>query len=178
MGPFELIFSLFYLCFMVLNFSYVSLFLGQRLGEHICDVYISLWLKILRKVVMEFLYDLSNKKQLNLDFDVKCTTIHFHGKSHNSQSDNWMWLKLYVESPNMLSYPGLKVSVNRISGRHCNTGQHRLYKFVIYFLLTCGLSIWLRFFFYKDMIACFRNLLVLKGSLMGCNIVSRCDKDS
>ena len=29
----------------------------------------------------------------------------------------------------MLSYPGLKVSVNRISGRHCNTGQHRLYKF-------------------------------------------------
>ena len=114
---------------MVLNFSYVSLFLGQRLGEHICDVYISLWLKILRKVVMEFLYDPSNKKQLNLDFDVKCTTIHFHGKSHNSQSDNWMWLKLYVESPNMLSYPGLKVSVNRISGRHCNTGQHRLYKF-------------------------------------------------
>jgi hypothetical protein len=27
------------------------------------------------------------KKQLNSDFDVKCTTVQFHGNSHNSQSD-------------------------------------------------------------------------------------------
>jgi hypothetical protein len=50
--------------------------------------------------------------------------------------------------------------------------------FVIYFLLTCALSILLGFFSYKDVAACFGNLLVLQGSLMGCNIVSKCGKDS
>jgi hypothetical protein len=45
--------------------------------------------------------------------------------------------------------------------------------FVIYFLLTCELSIWQGSFFYKDMIACFGNLQTLQGSLMGCNIVSK-----
>jgi hypothetical protein len=39
--------------------------------------------------------------------------------------------------------------------------------FVIYFLLTCGLSIWQGSFSYKDMTTCFGNLLVLQGSLMG-----------
>jgi hypothetical protein len=50
--------------------------------------------------------------------------------------------------------------------------------FVIYFLLTCGLPIWLQFFSYKDVAACFGNLLVLQGSLMDYNIVSKCSKDS
>jgi hypothetical protein len=43
--------------------------------------------------------------------------------------------------------------------------------FIIYFLLTCGLPIWIGFFSYKDVVACFGNLLALQGSLMGCNIV-------
>jgi len=43
--------------------------------------------------------------------------------------------------------------------------------FVIYFLLTCGLPIWLGFFFKKDVAACFGNILILQGSLIGCNIV-------
>jgi hypothetical protein len=44
--------------------------------------------------------------------------------------------------------------------------------FVIYFLLTYGLSIWLGFFSYKDVAAGFGNFLVLQGYLMGNNIVS------
>jgi hypothetical protein len=48
--------------------------------------------------------------------------------------------------------------------------------FVIYFLLTCGLPIWQQSFSYKEMAACFGNLLTLQGSLMGCNIVSKWQK--
>jgi hypothetical protein len=39
----------------------------------------------------------------DLDFGVKCATIHVYSKSHNSQSDRWIRLKVYVASPNMLS---------------------------------------------------------------------------
>jgi hypothetical protein len=77
------------------------------------------------------------------DFDVKCATIHFYGNSHNSQSDRWIELKVYVESPDMLSYLGLNFQVNRSLGRHQNTGQQRLYEFcyllpfdMLSFLLT------------------------------------------
>jgi hypothetical protein len=34
--------------------------------------------------------------------------------SHNSQSDRWIELKFYVESPDMFSYLGLKLQVNQI----------------------------------------------------------------
>jgi len=44
----------------------------------------------------------------NSDFDVKSAPIHFYGNSHNSQSDRLIKLKSYVESPDMLSYLGLK----------------------------------------------------------------------
>jgi len=50
--------------------------------------------------------------------------------------------------------------------------------FVIYVLLNCGLPIWLRFFSYKDVAAGFVNFLVPQGSLMSCNIISKCGKDS
>ena len=48
----------------------------------------------------------------NLEFDVKCETIQFHGNSHNSQSYHWIVLKFYVKCPDMLSYVGLKYHVN------------------------------------------------------------------
>jgi hypothetical protein len=51
------------------------------------------------------------------------TTIQFYSNSYNSPSDRWIGLQLYVESPNRLSYLGLKFQVNRFSGRHHNTGQ-------------------------------------------------------
>jgi hypothetical protein len=35
--------------------------------------------------------------------------------------------------------------------------------FVIYFLLTCALPIWLEFFFYKDVAAGFGNFQVWQG---------------
>jgi len=50
--------------------------------------------------------------------------------------------------------------------------------FVIYFLLTCGLPIWLGFFSYKHVAAGFENFQVLQGYLMSNNIVSMCGMDS
>jgi hypothetical protein len=43
------------------------------------------------------------------DFGVKCATVQVYGNSHNSSFDHWIGLKCYVDSPDMLSYPGLKV---------------------------------------------------------------------
>jgi hypothetical protein len=59
----------------------------------------------------------------NLDFDVKCATIQFYGKSYNSQSDRWIGLNVYMESSDMLPYLELKFQINRSSGRHHNTSQ-------------------------------------------------------
>ena len=39
----------------------------------------------------------------NFDLDVKCAIIQFYGNSHNSQSNCWIGVKFYVESPNMFS---------------------------------------------------------------------------
>jgi hypothetical protein len=102
------------------------------------------------------------KIKSDLDYDVKCTTVKFHGNSHNSQSDHWIRLKYYMESPDILPNLGLTFQVNRSLGRHHNTGQQRLMNFVIYFLLTCGLPIWRGLFSYKDVTACFGNLLALQ----------------
>jgi hypothetical protein len=65
----------------------------------------------------------------NSDFDVKRAPIQFYGNNHNSQSDHWIGLKFYVESPDMLSDLGINVQVNRSLGRHQNTGQQRLHEF-------------------------------------------------
>jgi len=62
----------------------------------------------------------------NSDFDVKCATIRFYDNNHNSRSDSWIRLKLYVESLDMFSYLGLNFQDNLISGRHCNMGQQRM----------------------------------------------------
>ena len=69
------------------------------------------------------------QERSNSDFDGKCATIQFYNNSHNSQSDRWIELKVYVESHDMLFYLGLKLQVNRSSGRHRKTGQQRLYEF-------------------------------------------------
>ena len=92
----------------------------------------------------------------NSDFDVKCATIQFYAKCHNSQSYHWIGLKVYVESLDMFSYLGLKYHVNWSSARHPNTGQQRLYEFCyslsfdlwtsylarILFLKGCGSLFW------------------------------------
>jgi len=92
----------------------------------------------------------------NLDFDVKCATIQFYSNSYHSQSDRWIGLKFYMESPDMFFYLELKFLVNRCLGRHQNTSQHRLYKFCyllpfdlwtsylarILFLKGCGSLFW------------------------------------
>jgi len=92
----------------------------------------------------------------NSDFDLKSAPIQFYGNSHNSQSDRWIKMIFYVESPDMFSYLGLKFQVNRRSRRHGNTGQQRLYEFCyllpfdlwasylarILFLKGCGSLFW------------------------------------
>jgi len=98
----------------------------------------------------------ATKKQLDSDSDVKCATVQFYGNSHNSQSDPWIRLKLYVESPDMFSYHGLNFQVNQSLERHHNTGPQRLYEFcyllpfdlwtsylaMILFLQGCGSLFW------------------------------------
>jgi hypothetical protein len=69
------------------------------------------------------------QERSNSDFDVKCVTIQVYSNSHNSQSNHWIKLTFYVESPDMVSYIGLKLQVNQSSGRHLNMGQQRLYEF-------------------------------------------------
>jgi hypothetical protein len=44
----------------------------------------------------------------NSDFDVKYATIQFYSNNHNSQSDCWIVLKVFMESPDIFSYLGLK----------------------------------------------------------------------
>jgi len=67
--------------------------------------------------------------RLNLNFDVKCSTMQFYGNSYSLESDHWIWLTFYMESPDMFCYLGLTFQVNWSSEKHRNTGQQRLYKF-------------------------------------------------
>jgi hypothetical protein len=69
------------------------------------------------------------KKQSDSDSNVKCATVQFYSNNHNSQSDHWIRLKFYMESPAMSSYLGLKFQINQSLEMHGNTGQQRLYKF-------------------------------------------------
>jgi hypothetical protein len=98
----------------------------------------------------------STKKQSDSDSNVKFATVQFHRNNHNSQSDRWIELEYYMESPDMVTNIGLKFQVNRRFGRHRNTGQQRLYEFCyllsfdlwtsylakILFLQGCGSCFW------------------------------------
>ena len=77
----------------------------------------------------------------------------------------------------MFSYLGLNFQVHRSLVRHCNTGPQRLYEFCYLLPFDLWISIWQRFFSYKDA-ACFGNFLVRQGSLMSSNIISKGGKDS
>jgi hypothetical protein len=50
--------------------------------------------------------------RLDSDFGVKSTTVQAYGNSYNSQSDRWIRLTFYVDSPDMFSYYGLQFQVN------------------------------------------------------------------
>ena len=100
-------------------------------------------------------------------FDVKCATIQFYGNNHNSQSNCWIGLKCYMESPDMLSYLRLKFQINWNLGRHRNTGQQRLYEFCYLLPFDLWTSSLLRLFSYKDVATSFVNFLVLQEYLNG-----------
>ena len=93
----------------------------------------------------------------NSDFDVKSAPIQFYGNSHNSQSNHWIKLKVYVESPDMLSFLGLNFHVNRSSGRHLNMGQQRLYKFCYLLPFDLWTSYLARILFLKGCGSLFRE---------------------
>jgi len=46
------------------------------------------------------------------DFSVKSATIQVYDNNYIAQSDHWIELKVYVDSPDMLSYYGLRFQVN------------------------------------------------------------------
>jgi hypothetical protein len=46
--------------------------------------------------------------RLNSDFGVKSATVQVYGNSYNFQFDSWIELNFYVDSPDMLSYYGLR----------------------------------------------------------------------
>lgn len=73
-------------------------------------------------------YDMIQVKS-NSDFGVKNITVQVYSSNHNSQSNSWIDLIFYVDSPDIFFYLGLKIKVNHNSGRYRNTGQQRLYKF-------------------------------------------------
>jgi len=79
----------------------------------------------------------------------------------------------------MVSYLGLKFQVNRSLERYRNMGQRRLYEFCYLLSFDLWTSNLVRILFLKGyMAAYFGNLLILQRSLMGCNIGSKCGKDS
>jgi len=80
---------------------------------------------------------------------VRSASIQFYSNSHNLLSDCWIRLKLYVESPDMVSYLGLKFQVNRSSESHRNTGQQRLYEFCYLLLFDLWTSYLARILFLK-----------------------------
>jgi hypothetical protein len=81
----------------------------------------------------------------NSDFYVKSATIQFYSNNNNSQSDRWIGLKCYVESPDMFSYLGLNSRSIRVREGISIRVNRGCTDFVIYILLTRGLPIWLGF---------------------------------
>jgi hypothetical protein len=81
------------------------------------------------------------------DFGIKNATIQVYGNNYNSQSDRWIGLKCFVDSPDMFSYYELKFQINRTLGRHRNTGQQRLYEFCYLFPFDLWTSYLVRILF-------------------------------
>jgi hypothetical protein len=54
------------------------------------------------------------------DFSVKSATVQVYGNIYNSQSDRWIELQFYADSPDMLSYYGLRFQVNQSLKWHHN----------------------------------------------------------
>jgi len=114
----------------------------------------------------------------DLDFGGKFPIVQFYTIEYNSKSNrglSWKLTRRFRRYWSMLgsNFRSIKVWEGIII--LVNIG---CMNFIIYFLLTCGLSILLWFFSYKDVVACFGNLLALLGSSMGYNIVFKCGKDS
>jgi hypothetical protein len=84
------------------------------------------------------------QERSNSDFDIKSASIQFYGNSHNTQSDHWIGLKVYMESSDMLSYvrlesqEGIETRVNR-----------GCMNFVIYILFDLWTSYLARILFLK-----------------------------
>jgi hypothetical protein len=50
--------------------------------------------------------------KLDLDFDIKVFTIHFHAIEYNSKSNHWIKLKLYQKIPEVVFYFGVNLQMN------------------------------------------------------------------
>jgi hypothetical protein len=57
---------------------------------------------------------------------VKLFIVQFYDIRHNSQSDCWIEIKLYEETPDILFYLGLKLQVNDSSRRPCKSDDSQI----------------------------------------------------
>jgi hypothetical protein len=92
-----------------------------------------------------------------------------------------MGLKLFMESPDMLSYIGLKLQVNQSSRRHRNTGQQRLYEFCYLLHFDLWTSYLARILFVQgcnSFHVWYWKFSSLVRIFNGNNIVSMCGMDS
>ena len=105
-------------------------------------------------------------------------TIQFYDNSHNSQSDRLIGLKVYIESPNMLSYLGLKFQINQRWRRHRNTSQQRLHEFCYLLPFDLWTSYLARILFLQGCGSLFWEFPSSKGIFNDCNIISKYGKDS
>jgi len=71
----------------------------------------------------------TNQARLDLDFDVKFSTVQLYAIEHNSKSNCWIELKLYQKIPEVFVYVGVNFQVNRSLEWTCDIGQNKLYEF-------------------------------------------------
>ena len=82
------------------------------------------------------------KKRLtkkNLDSRIIMSTIQFYIITHNSRSNHWIKLRVYLKILKGLFYIDLKCQVNRTSRRPCDKFQKLLCEICISFLINLEL---------------------------------------
>jgi len=77
-------------------------------------------------------------EQGNLDSNVIVSTVKFYDNNHNSQSNCWIGLKMYLKFPGIVFYVREKFQVNRSLERPYDVSQNRLNEFcyLLFFLFV------------------------------------------
>jgi hypothetical protein len=112
------------------------------------------------------------------DFGIKVYTVQVYAIEQNFKSNRWIELKLDQKIPEVFVYVGVYFQKNPHSERTCDIGLNKLYELCYLLPFDLWTSYLAKILFLQGCVACFRNFLVPQGSLMSCNIISKCGKDS